>query len=187
VDARLGLEIAVGVRPADGEARVLDPRAFSRLQIGDLRLEAAALAPAEQHAVEHLGPVLCFEAAGARVDRDDRVAGIVLAAEHLLDLQVRQQALRLRGTSFCLAKGLVVAVGGHLDEDLAVVDRGGETPPLIERALDGGALPQELLRVLGIPPEILSGRLVAEVRRALLEASDVKDASAASRDVTGAR
>jgi hypothetical protein len=110
----------------------------------------------------------------------------VLAAEHLLDLQVGEQTLGLGGTTFRLTTCLVVAVGSHLDEDLAVVDRRGETPPLIEGALDGGALPQELLGVLRVVPEILGGRLLAEVCRTLLEGFDVKDASAAIRAATRA-
>ena len=49
-------------------------------------LEAAPLGPAQVHAQQHLRPVLRLGAAGARMDRDDRVLAIVLAAEHLLGL-----------------------------------------------------------------------------------------------------
>ena len=51
-----------------------------------LALVAAALAPAQVHAQQHLRPVLALRAAGARVDGEDRVRAVVLAAEHLLEL-----------------------------------------------------------------------------------------------------
>jgi hypothetical protein len=46
-----------------------------------LRAEPATLAPAEVQAEQHLGPVLRLETARAGMDLDDRVAGVVLAAE----------------------------------------------------------------------------------------------------------
>src|SRR4249920_2682021 len=54
--------------------------------IDDFPLEPAALGPAQVHAQQHLGPVLRLGAPRARVNRDDGVLSIVLAAEHLLDL-----------------------------------------------------------------------------------------------------
>ena len=85
--------VAVGVRPFDGDRRALDAGALARLLLDQLGLEAAPLAPAQVHAQQHLGPVLRLGAAGAGVDRDDGVAGVVLAAEQLLQLE-RVHALR---------------------------------------------------------------------------------------------
>ena len=62
--------------------------------------EAPVLGPAEVHAEQHLGPVLRVGAAGAGVDRDDGVAGVVLAVEErvlLQALELRPERLELRG------------------------------------------------------------------------------------------
>ena len=77
---------AVGVVADDDQRRALDARFVARLEVDDLALEAAALGPAQVHPQQHLGPVLRLGAAGARMDRDDGVLAIVLAAEHLLGL-----------------------------------------------------------------------------------------------------
>ena len=86
VHAGLRRQQAVGVLAGDRERRALEPGFVARLIVDHLALEAAALGPAQVHAQQHLGPVLRLGAAGAGMDRDDRVLAIVLAAEHLLDL-----------------------------------------------------------------------------------------------------
>ena len=72
------------------------PGLVARLAVEHLALEAAALRPAQVHAQQHLGPVLRLGAAGARMDRDDGVLAIVLAAEHLLGLAGVDLARRAR-------------------------------------------------------------------------------------------
>ncbi len=86
MDAGFGRQQAVGVLAGDRERRALQARFVARLVVDHLALEPAALGPAQVHAQQHLGPVLRLGAAGARMNRDDRVLAIVLAAEHLLDL-----------------------------------------------------------------------------------------------------
>ena len=86
VHARFGREQPVGVVAGHGERRALQPGFVARLIVDHLALEAAALGPPQIHAQQHLRPVLRLGAAGARMDGDDRVLAIVLAAEHLLDL-----------------------------------------------------------------------------------------------------
>ena len=81
VDAALGGEEAVGVLAAGDEGRRLEPRLLPRRGLLHLDLEAAPLGPAQVHPQQHLGPVLGVGAAGAGVDGDDGVAGVVLAAE----------------------------------------------------------------------------------------------------------
>src|SRR5581483_11340101 len=85
VDARLGAEVAEGVRALHHERGALDPRAFAGLLLEDLRLVPAPLRPAQVHPQQHLGPVLRLETARTGVDLDDRAAGVVLAAEELLE------------------------------------------------------------------------------------------------------
>ena len=101
------------------------PGLVAGLQIDDLALEAAPLGPAQIHAQQHLGPVLRLGAAGARMDRDDRVLAIVLAAEHLLGLA---------GVDLCreLVERPAEIVGdrlpgfGPLDEHGEIVDAGAQ-------------------------------------------------------------
>ena len=65
---------------------LLTPASSPGLQVDDLPLEASPLRPAEIHAQQHLRPVLRLGAAGAGVNGHDRILGVVLAAEHLLNL-----------------------------------------------------------------------------------------------------
>src|SRR5438270_8430157 len=87
VDAALGLEHSVGVLTLDGERGGLEARLLARARLDELGLEAAVGGPAQVHAEQDLGPVLCVRAAGAGVDRDDRVAGVVLAVEERVLLE----------------------------------------------------------------------------------------------------
>ena len=81
VHAALRLEESVGVLTLHRQRRRLEPRLLPRARLDELGLEAAVVCPAQVHAQEHLGPVLGVGAARARVDRDDGVAGVVLAVE----------------------------------------------------------------------------------------------------------
>ena len=84
--AGLGRHQAEGVLAGQRERHALQPRLFAGLVVEDLALEAAALGPLQVHAQQHLGPVLRLDPAGAGMDGDDGVGGVVLAAQHLLDL-----------------------------------------------------------------------------------------------------
>ena len=79
--AALGLEDPVGVLAADREGGALQARLLPRARLEQLDLEAALGGPALVHPQHHLGPVLRVGAAGAGLERDDGVAGVVLAVE----------------------------------------------------------------------------------------------------------
>ena len=81
VHAALGLEDPVRVLALDREGRRLQPGLLPRRGLDQLGLEPAVGGPALVHAQEHLGPVLGVGAALPGMDRDDRVAGVVLAVE----------------------------------------------------------------------------------------------------------
>ena len=51
-------------------------------------LEASALSPAEVHPQQHFGPVLGICAAGAGMDGEDGVAGVVRAGELELEFEL---------------------------------------------------------------------------------------------------
>ena len=89
-------------------------------------LEAAAVAPAQVHAQQHLGPVLAVGAACAAVDREDRVRAVVLATQHLLELGALDRLLeRVQGGREILLH--VLARLGPFDQDPGVVLLGPES------------------------------------------------------------
>ena len=85
--AALRPEDPVGVLALDGEGCGLEAGFFAGARLDDLGLEAAVVGPALVHAQEHLGEVLRVRAADVGLQRHDRVAGVVLAAEERLLLQ----------------------------------------------------------------------------------------------------
>ena len=79
--AALGLEDPVGVLALDREGGALEARLLPRARLEQVDLEAALAAPALVHPQHHLRPVLGVGAAGARLERHDGVAGVVVAVE----------------------------------------------------------------------------------------------------------
>ena len=162
MDAALGLEQAVGVLAARREGRRLQARLLPRARLDQLGLEAAALGPAEVHAQEDLRPVLRVGAAGARVDRDDRVAAVVLAVEERILLEPGElgpQRRERRGD-------LVGHVAVHLGELPRVVVLLVESPVALEALRHPGVLRRDLRRLLLVVPEAGRAHLLLELGRA---------------------
>ena len=86
----LALEIAVGVRPFHDHGRTLHAGLFPRHQIDHLGGTAALLGPAPVHPQQHLRPIARFGAAGSRVDGEDRVPPVHVAAEQPLDFELAE-------------------------------------------------------------------------------------------------
>ena len=86
VHAALGLGVAVGVFALEQQRRLRDARLVAGQHILHLDREAAALGPAVVHAEEHVGPVARFGAARARLDAEDGVVAVELAAQETLQL-----------------------------------------------------------------------------------------------------
>ena len=112
VHAALGLEDAVGVLALDRERRGLEARLLPRARLDELGLEPAVVRPAQVHPQHHLGPVLRVRAARARVDRDDRVAAVVLAVEE----RVLLEPLELLAQGPELRLDLARQLGIHLEQ-----------------------------------------------------------------------
>src|SRR5262249_47893066 len=176
VHAGLGLHVAVRVRPLDGERRALDPGALAGLLLEQLGPEAPSLAPAEVHAEKHLGPVLRLEPAGAGVDLDDRIPGLVLAAEELGQLEGGELALDLVDLLAELVERVGVALLRQLEEDLRLVRALALALPAPDRVEDLRGLAPDGLRLLGVVPEAGGGRLLAQLGGAPLEAGQGTDA-----------
>ncbi len=102
--------------------RTLDTSDFTFLQFDDLGLETAPLAPAQEHAQQHIRPVLGFCAARARLDVEIGVILIHFTGEHAAKLEFLQVLLKpveLRTDIIgCL---FVFFFGSHFDQFFGIV------------------------------------------------------------------
>ena len=150
VDAALGGEEAVGVLAAGDEGGRLQARLLPRRGLLHLDLEAAPLGPAQVHAQEDLRPVLGVGAAGAGVDGDDGVAGVVLAAEQARLFELGEAPLDRGQLGVELGRHLLV-LGRHLGQVAEVGDVGLEPAedlqPLLGAGVGGGGPGRRLLVV----------------------------------------
>ena len=98
------------------------PASSPRLVVEHLGLPALAFAVAQVHAQQHVRPVLALRAAGAGVDRDDRVRTVVLAAQHAGELGPSEGVLNGREHLLELAGDRLFALFfAKLDERLDVL------------------------------------------------------------------
>ena len=83
-----GAQPAVGMGSGETHRDTFDARHFAFGDFQNFGLEAAAVAPHEVHAQQHVGPVLCLGAAGTSLDVHETVMCIHLAREHALEFEV---------------------------------------------------------------------------------------------------
>ena len=177
VNARLGQEQAVGIVAFDGDRGALDAGFVTGLAVDHLAGEAAALGPAEVHAQQHLRPVLRLGPAGARMNRDDGVALIVLAAEHLANLGAFDLLAQLGQTRLHVA-GHVLALLGPFEQHGQVVGLAAQRLGEIEVLLQPAAPLQHALGTGLIAPEVRRGGLPLQLRHLRFDSGRVKDSSA---------
>ena len=169
--AALGLEDPVRVLAADGEGGALEARLLARARLEQLDLEAALGGPALVHPQHHLRPVLRVGAARAGLERDDRVAGVVLAVEERRLLEQAELAperddRRLDLRPPCPGR----ARAGRRRRSYSAVSRSYMLEPLG----DAGVLGRDLLRALLVVPEAGLAQLLLELGDPALERSRVK-------------
>jgi hypothetical protein len=127
-----------------------------------------SLCPAEIHPLEHLGPVGRLGPARARADGEDRVAGVIRAAEE----ECRALALVVGADAIGLGVDLggeVWIVRGELGELQEIRGAALESPPGRQLATEGVRIAQDLLRRARVIPEARVGRATLEVlERSLL-------------------
>src|SRR5207253_10488379 len=179
VHADLPLEVAVGVLALDGDRRRLDPRLLARLQIDDLGLEAGALAPAEVHSHEDLRPVLRLGAAGAGMNRHDRVLRVVRPAEHDLEPEVVERLSDPRDAFLDLGRdALVAGLARQFEEHTELFGLRHELSEACDRPRQLRPLPRQFLGASAVVPEARRPHLRLDDAEALLLHLEVKDASA---------
>jgi hypothetical protein len=90
--AALGVQITVGVLAADEERGRFDSDLFPGLDVDRLGSKPAALDPSLIHAQQHVRPVARLGAAGAGVNRDERIRPVVRPGEELAELELFELA-----------------------------------------------------------------------------------------------
>ena len=165
VRALLAAEGAVGVGRLDRERGGLD----ARLAVGDvvdLGRVLVPLGPAQVHPLQVPREVLGVGAARLRVDRDQRLADVVLAVQQRADLEgVDVLAHRREVGDRLVPGGLLVHLLGELEHHLGV---GQPLPQAFhprQLALQVGQPPGDLLRARLVLPEPRVGGLLAQVGR----------------------
>src|SRR5688572_14275932 len=178
--ARFGREQPERKVPLHNRRRALQAGLIAWLIVDDFALEAAALDPSQVHAQQHLGPVLRLGAAGARMNRDDGVLAIVLAAEHLLDLAAFDEAGQLLDARGQLRRD-IFSLTRPVDEHVEIVCSGCERRDQLDLFLDSPAALKDFLRLDLVVPEIgcrCAGFYLCEL---ITRASGLKDNSGGRR------
>ena len=130
--------------------------------------------PPQIHPQQHLGPVLRFRPAGARVYRHDRIARVVLAPEHLLNLARVDLRLQLIEPGSQIIRHTLALVG-PLDEHVEVLGPSTQGFGKVVVFLQTAAALENLLCRGLIAPEGRSGSLLLEARDLGLYTCSVKD------------
>jgi hypothetical protein len=186
VDALLRRVEAVGVLAGDAEGGGLDARLLSGGGLEQLDLEAAPLRPAHLHAQDHLRPVLRVGPAGAGVDGHQRVAGVVLAAEQPLLLQLAEPPLDRLERLVELGRELGILLR-ELGQPLEVVRVGGEPREHVEAPLCARVLGADARGPLRLVPEPGLAHLRLERAQALAQRRRVKGSPRAGTTARGWR
>lgn len=154
MDAHLRAEQPIGVVPGDHDGHALDPGFVAWLQVEHLGGKFLGLTPAQIHAHKDAHPILSLGAAGACVDGDHGVAGIVLAGEHALKLHgLDPLNERIQGLAN-LREGFLVAFGhAHFEQEFRLFQLCLGGVPAFHNILDGALFPLHLLGVFLVIPE----------------------------------
>ena len=130
----------------------LIPASSPGADLQQLDLEAAPLGPAHLHPQDHLRPILGVGAAGAGVDRDERVAGVVAPREQALLLE-RGETRSTPASCSLSSPASDSSSAGELGQLRELGDVGLERGERLELARRAGVLGADLRRALGVVPE----------------------------------
>ncbi len=133
-------------------------------RLEDLDGVVVLLGPADVHPHQGLGEVGGVHATGAGTDRDERLAGVVLAVEQRADLEGLDRLLQPRELALGVGHRIGVALLlTQLDHDLQVVDPVPERGEAVHLALEGGEPAGHPGGVVLVVPEVRRRDLLAEV------------------------
>ena len=149
--------------------------------VDNFDLVAVPLGPAGVQAQEHLRPVARLGAAGAGLDAQVGVAGILGTAQHRLHLEVAEPFFHgpQLGLQFALEAGIFL---GKLRQRLQI--RGGGLKVLVglEQAVQRLQLLDDLLGLFRVVPEARLAHLIIELCAQRLLGGNVKDCPGAESD-----
>src|SRR5688572_19482952 len=150
--AAFGLEISVRVWTFDRERGAADAGFIAGCRLDDVRLESAALCPADVHAHEHLCPVGGVRSPHARGDREDRIAFVVGTAKLCLKARLIDLSDQLQELLFEIrAERRVFRHRRELGEIRGALAEG---LPSIDARADKAETLHHLLRALAVAPEV---------------------------------
>ena len=154
VHAGLALQIAIGLRAADDQRRVIDAGLLVVLSIEQFDRVIVLLRPADVHPQQHLGPIVGVGAAGPGMDFEIAIVAVGLAREQAFEFaagRVGAQSFK-HGLGLGDDRGLAFGLA-QLDQLDRLVDLARDAPVIADRLIEPGALAQQLLRRGGIVPQ----------------------------------
>ena len=179
--AGLRAEEPVRVFAVGLDRRALDARHFTGRFLEHLDGKALALAVAQVHAQKHRRPVLRLGAAAARLDIDERTAGVERVVEHAPEFEIGDGALELRDVGLDRDQRSVVALlARELVEFRTVVKARMQLRQRHDDAVELLLLLAELLRTLRVVPDLRVFELAFDGRETRRLHLDVKDTSEAA-------
>jgi hypothetical protein len=154
MDARFGLQPAVGVVARDLKRCRLDPGFFARALVKPCDLVAMSLGPAHVHPQQDLRPVLGFGPAGTGVDLQETVVRVRLARQQRSELLFLRPVSQLDQGNFGFGNAVRIVLGfAEFDQHHAVLDPLLEVAVIGDRLFQMRALAHDLLRRFGRVPE----------------------------------
>ena len=164
----LALEHAVGIGALDHHGSALDARFIAVQHVQNFHRVAVGVGPAGVHAVEHLGPVLGFGAAGTGMEGQNGVGVIVFAVEHGHQLQFVDSLFHPVDGFLALGhQRRIVFFLDHLQQGARFLILGGQLAVALQLVLQLAHLGVDLLAALLIIEKAGHGHLVFQLRQTL--------------------
>jgi hypothetical protein len=143
-----------------------------------------AFRPAQVHAQDHLGPVLCLGAAGARLDIDIGVIGVHLAREHAPEFEPGQPLLETAEIRLDFGYRIgIVFLDCEFQQFAGIVEAGAQFVEDNDNLFELRTLLAERLGAIGFIPYIGLFELALDLGQAFRLAVVVKDTSSTQRCV----
>jgi hypothetical protein len=155
VHADFGTQPAEGVLALDMQGCTFDAGDFASGQLHDGGVEAALVGPAQVHAQQHVGPILGLGTARAGLDIQVGIVRVHFTAEHAAKFHFLEdiaQALDFGGN--VIDRCLIFFFGGHLQQIAGIDQTAVEVVERVDDQRQGGAFAAQILRVLGVIPDV---------------------------------
>ena len=113
------------------------------------------LRPLQIHAQQHLGPILRFGSAGARLNFDERIVRIEFAVEHAAEFEIAEFCVdRFEFACDLVERSRIIFRRRHLQQFAHVAETGADPFEIADDAFECGAFLTERLRAIRIVPDV---------------------------------